>query len=84
MILGKVGSVIERSLNDKQSLSDNTPGTDVSKGINAGNSKLDLLIAYDDNTDEIAPLSPSLEINSERGDFDIDLTETGVVVRYLW
>lgn len=83
MILGKYDSVIER-VNKRYSGSDKTSVADVSKETTANKNKLDLLIAYDGNTDENTPISPSRDIHNEPADFGIGLSETGIVVRYLW
>ena len=82
VILGKYDFVIER-VNNKQSENAKTRVENRPKETNANKNKLDLII-YHGDTDARAPLSPSLDIHNEPTDFDIDLSETGIVVRYLW
>ena len=82
VILGKYDFVIDR-VNDKQSENAKTRVANRPKETNANKNKLDLII-YHGDIDERVPLSPSLDIHNEPTDFNIDLSETGIVVRYLW
>ncbi|GEM_PF-3603539 len=81
-ILRKYGAVIDR-VNNKNSENKKTHSATGLKAASSSENKLDR-IDDDRDTAEKAISNPSLEFLNEPVDFDIDLTETGVVVRYLW
>ncbi len=82
VILRKYNSVIDR-VNMHQSENDKTRGGNSRKETNANRTPLAPLV-YGNDSAEPAPFNPSLEFHNEPVDFDIDLTDTGINVRYLW
>ena len=81
-ILRKYDSVIER-VNIQRSENDKTRSGNGLKETKANRTTLDPLV-YENDSAEPAPFNPSLDFHNEPADFDIDLTDTGINVRYLW
>ena len=82
VILRKYDSLIER-VNNQQPESEKTRiGNDL-KEASANSNKL-VPVVYENDRGKQVPHNPSLEFHNEPADFDIDLTDTGINVRYLW